>query len=113
MIGGKYAPLPDLTSEAAIDASRPKAANPARDAERLQCVVESGYVRLSVSGAVPCKRRLAFELILVVRGEAYALTPKLGQTPAATLCQSPYAIQNNLLPVAANAATSLAAHPLW
>ncbi|MBB4167489.1 hypothetical protein FHX09_001320 [Rhizobium sp. BK538] len=64
-----------------------------------------------VSGAVPCKRRLAFELIL--DGEAYALTPELGQTPAATLCQSPYAIQNNLLQVAENAATSLPALPLW
>lgn len=95
------------------DAIRPQAANSVRDAERLQCVVESGYVRLSVSGAVPCKRRLAFELILVVRGEAYALTPKRGQTPAATLCQSPYAIQNNLLRVTANAATRLPALPLW
>ena len=30
------------------------------------------------------------------------LTPKLGQMPAATLCQSPYAIQNNLLRAEAN-----------
>ncbi|OWK25884.1 hypothetical protein AJ87_49595 [Rhizobium yanglingense] len=61
--------------------------------------------------SLPC--RAIVRQVDRVRGEAYALTPKLGQTPAATLCQSPYAIQNNLLPVAANAATSLAAHPLW
>lgn len=30
-----------------------------------------------------------------------------------TLCQSPYAIQSNLLQLAANAATSLPACPLW
>ena len=40
-------------------------------------------------------------------------SPELGQTPAATLCQSPHTIQNNLLQVAANAITSLADLPLW
>ncbi|ASY57757.1 hypothetical protein SS05631_c28280 [Sinorhizobium sp. CCBAU 05631] len=35
--------------------------------------------------------------------------PALGKAPAATLCQSFYATQNNLLPVEANPATNLPA----
>ncbi|AUX77508.1 hypothetical protein NXT3_CH02953 [Sinorhizobium fredii] len=39
----------------------------------------------------------------------YTPMPALGKAPAATLCQSFYATQNNLLPVEANPATNLPA----
>jgi hypothetical protein len=46
------------------------------------------------------------------RDGTYTPMPALGKAPAATLCQSLYALQNNLPPVEANPVANLAALPL-